>query len=132
MNVIFSNFYGSFGYVVRSHFVRKWVGNQKVVKKRFGQHLLGRKCQLRLGRWSKKDENLWTTPYGLLSSLQLHFIVYQGRHEEFEPDKALLIFYPNFFWLFLIRAYWNPKSRQGPGLGGLAIRGGLVYHSVLE
>ena len=26
------------------------------------------------------------------------------------------IFYPIFFdWLFLMRAYWNPKSRQGPG-----------------
>ena len=35
------------------------------------------------------------------------------------------IFYPNIFdQLFLIRAYWNPKSRQGPGLGGLASRGG--------
>ena len=29
-----------------------------------------------------------------------------------------------FHWLFLIRAYWNPKSRQDPGLGGLASRGG--------
>ena len=37
------------------------------------------------------------------------------------------IFYPKFFArLFLIRAYWNPKSRQGPGLGGLASRGGPV------
>ena len=34
---------------------------------------------------------------------------------------------PNFFdRLFLIRVYWNPKSRQGPGLGGLASRGGPV------
>ena len=105
---------------------RKWVGNQKVFKKRFGQHLMGRKCQLRLGRWSKKDTNLWMTPYELVSSLQRHFIVYQGRHGEFEPDKALYST-PNFFdWLFLIRAYWNPKSRQGPGLGGLASRGSPV------
>ena len=35
---------------------------------------------------------------------------------------------PQFFFdrLFLIRAYWNPKSRQGPGLGGLASDGGPV------
>ena len=29
------------------------------------------------------------------------------------------IFYPNFFdQLFLMKTYWNPKSRQGPSLGG--------------
>ena len=40
------------------------------------------------------------------------------------------IFYPNFFdQLFLIRTYWNPKSRQGPSLGGLASRGGLILCS---
>ena len=34
------------------------------------------------------------------------------------------IFYPNFFYqLFLIKEYWNPKSRKGPGLWGLASRG---------
>ena len=34
------------------------------------------------------------------------------------------IFYPKIFdQLFLIPAYWSPKSRQGPGLGGLASRG---------
>ena len=38
------------------------------------------------------------------------------------------MFYPKFFYqLFFIRAYWNPKSRQGPGLGGLASRGGPEY-----
>jgi hypothetical protein len=35
------------------------------------------------------------------------------------------IFYPKFFdRLFLIRVYWDPKSRQGQGLGGLASCGG--------
>ena len=34
------------------------------------------------------------------------------------------IFYPIFFdRLFLIRAYWNPKSRQGPNLACLPCRG---------
>ena len=34
------------------------------------------------------------------------------------------ILYPKFFGrLFLIRTYWNPKSRQGPGLGGLTSPG---------
>ena len=48
----------------------------------------------------------------------------QGRHGEFEPGKAQYST-PNIFdRLFLIRVYWNPKSRQGPGLGGLASRGG--------
>ena len=38
----------------------------------------------------------------------------QWRHSKFEPDKAQYST-PNFFdRLFLIRAYWNPKSRQGP------------------
>ena len=41
----------------------------------------------------------------------------QGRHGEFEPGKAQYST-PNLFdQLFLIREYWNPKSRQGPGLG---------------
>jgi hypothetical protein len=32
------------------------------------------------------------------------------------------VFYPKFFeWLFLLRAYWDPKSRQGPGLGALPV-----------
>ena len=48
----------------------------------------------------------------------------QGRHGEFEPGKSQYST-PNFFdQLFLIRAHLNPKSRQGPGLGGLASRGG--------
>ena len=42
----------------------------------------------------------------------------QGRHGEFEPGKAQYSS-PNFFDWFLIRAYKTPKSRQGPGLGGL-------------
>ena len=33
---------------------------------------------------------------------------------------CIKIAFPNFFdWLFLIRACWNPKSRQGPNLGYL-------------
>ena len=37
----------------------------------------------------------------------------QGHHNEFEPGKVL----PQIFdQLFLIIAYWNPKSRQGPVL----------------
>ena len=48
----------------------------------------------------------------------------QGRHGEFEPGKAQYST-PNFFdRLFLIKEYSNPKSRQGPGLGGLASCGG--------
>ena len=48
----------------------------------------------------------------------------QWRHSKFEPDKAQYST-PNFFdRLFLIRAYWNPKFRQGPGLGGLSSCGG--------
>ena len=42
-----------------------------------------------------------------------------GRHGEFEPGKVQYST-PNFFdRLVLIRAYWNPKSRQGPVLGCL-------------
>ena len=55
----------------------------------------------------------------------------QGRHGEFEPGNAHYST-PSFFdQLFLIRAYWNPKSKQGPGLGGLASRGGpdIKVHS---
>ena len=45
----------------------------------------------------------------------------QGCHSKFEPGKAQYST-PNFFnRLFLIRAYWNPKS--SPGFGGLASRG---------
>ena len=44
--------------------------------------------------------------------------------KEFEPHKAQYST-PNLFdWLFIIRAYWNPESRQGPGLGGFASHGG--------
>jgi hypothetical protein len=45
----------------------------------------------------------------------------QGHHGKFEPGKAQYST-PNFFDWFLIRAYCNPKSRQGPGLGSLASR----------
>ena len=48
----------------------------------------------------------------------------QGRHGEFEPGKAQHSAPIFFHRLFLIRVYWYPKSRQGPGLGGLASRGG--------
>ena len=36
------------------------------------------------------------------------------------------IFYPNFFWLVVSywRVHWTPKSREGPGLEGLASHGG--------
>ena len=51
----------------------------------------------------------------------------EGRHSEFESGKAQYST-PNFFdRLFLISAYCNPKSRQGPGLGGLASRGAPVF-----
>ena len=47
----------------------------------------------------------------------------QGRHGEFELDKAQYST-PNFFdRFFLIRAYWNPKSREEPALGDLASHG---------
>ena len=50
----------------------------------------------------------------------------QGRHGEFETGKAQYST-PNLFnWLFLIRVYRNPKSRQGPGLGGLGGLAGLA------
>ena len=44
----------------------------------------------------------------------MYIVATQERHGEFEPGKA------QFFFdrLFFIRAYWKPKSRQGPGLGG--------------
>ena len=47
--------------------------------------------------------------------------IVQGLHGKFEPSKAQYST-PNFFdQLFLIRVYWNPKSRQGPGpLGALS------------
>ena len=41
---------------------------------------------------------------------------------EFEPGKAQYST-PKF----LILGYWNPKSRQGPGLGGLSCRGGPEF-----
>ena len=47
----------------------------------------------------------------------------QGRHGEFEPGKAQYSTPNCFDQLFLIRVYWNPKSRQAPGLRGLASRG---------
>ena len=36
------------------------------------------------------------------------------------------IFYPKNFWPDVVRAYWNPKARQGPNLACLACRGGPV------
>ena len=50
----------------------------------------------------------------------------QGRHGEFEPDKAHstvvgIICPPGWD-----RVNCNPKFRQGPGLGGLSSRGGPV------
>ena len=60
---------------------------------------------------------------GLLRIYEL----YQGRHGEFEPGKVQYST-PKFFdQLFLIRAYWNPKSRQGPNLACLPCRGGPAY-----
>ena len=48
----------------------------------------------------------------------------QGRQGEFEPGKVQYST-PKFFdRLFLIRAYWNPKSRQGTNLACLPCRGG--------
>ena len=48
----------------------------------------------------------------------------QGRHGEFELGKVQYST-PNFFdRLFLIRAYFKPKSRQGPNLACLPCRGG--------
>ena len=51
---------------------------------------------------------------------------YQRRHGEFEPGKAQYSTPNCFDQLFLIRVYWSPTSRQGPGLGGLASHGGLA------
>ena len=48
-------------------------------------------------------------------------------YSEFESDKAQYSS-PFFYWLFLIGGYWNPKSRQGPGLAGLASRGAPVHN----
>ena len=55
----------------------------------------------------------------------------QGRHGEFESGKAQYSTPIFFDRLFLIRVYLNPKSRQGPGLGGLASRGGPVLYDKL-
>ena len=52
------------------------------------------------------------------------YIVYSGPPRRIWARQGPT-FYPNFFdQLFLIRAYWNPKFRQGPGIGGLSNRGG--------
>ena len=53
-------------------------------------------------------------------------IYFQGRHGEFESGKAQYSTQNFFDQVLLVRAYRNPKSRQGPGLGGLASRGGPV------
>ena len=50
----------------------------------------------------------------------------QGRHGEFEPGKAQYFTLNVFDRLFLIRAYCNPKFRQGPGLRGLTSRPALT------
>ena len=54
---------------------------------------------------------------------------------KFEPGKAQYST-PNFFHLwFLIRVYWNAKSKQDPGLGGLASRGSparILSHLEME
>ena len=57
--------------------------------------------------------------------------MWQGRHGEFKPGKVQYST-PKFFdQLFLIRAYWNPKSREGPNLPWLPCRGGPVWHDLL-
>ena len=43
----------------------------------------------------------------------------QGCHSDFEPSKVQYSTSNFFDQLFLIRVYWNPKSRQGPILGSL-------------
>ena len=47
-------------------------------------------------------------------------LLLQGRHATANLNQARPNILPQFFFdqLFLMRAYWNPKSRQGPGLGG--------------
>ena len=52
-------------------------------------------------------------------------ISYQGHHGEFEPGKVQYSTQKFFDWLFLMRAYWNPKSRQVPNL---ACHGGPAYY----
>ena len=94
-------------------------------------------------KWSKNSDVFYGRPFCQVAlvirikiwidwgwSFHLTALIYtQGRHGEFEPGKAQNST-PNFFdRLFLIRAYWNPKSRQGPGLGGLASRGGPAFLS---
>ena len=56
-------------------------------------------------------------------------LLLQRCHGEFEPGKAQYSTSNFFDRLFLIRAYLNPKSRQGPGLGSLAIRGAPEFLS---
>ena len=54
----------------------------------------------------------------------------QGRHGESEPGKFQYST-PKFFdWLFLIRAYLNPKSWKGPNLPCLPCCGGPVMYVV--
>ena len=56
--------------------------------------------------------------------------LHQGRHGEFELGKAQYST-PYFFdRLFVIRADWNPKSRQDPGLRGLTSRGGPLHYGM--
>ena len=56
----------------------------------------------------------------------MNFLGNQGRHGEFEPGKAQYFTLNVFDRLFLIRAYCNPKFRQGPGLRGLTSRPDLT------
>ena len=52
---------------------------------------------------------------------------HKGRHGEFEPGPNLYSTPIFLDRLCLIRVYWNPKSRQDQGLGGLASHGASEY-----
>ena len=56
----------------------------------------------------------------------------QGRHGKFEPGKAQYSTQIFFDRLFLIRVYWNQKSRQDRGFGVLPAVAALAQmHIVL-
>ena len=83
--------------------------------------------------WVALKKLLWDCKiFAHVNSLHLIYMKLNKNHHQ-----IFLVFIPMIFslfrdatgrqgpnWLFLIRVYWNPKSRQGPGLGGLASRGG--------
>ena len=74
--------------------------------------------------WKKKKPGHVSTAGERVEFAKVAWSPIQGRHGEFKPGKAQYST-PNFFdRLFLIREYSNLKSRHGPGLGGLASRGG--------